>query len=140
MRKRYSFSSRKTRRIENIRKQKQKYPQITERIINDSDIIIEVLDARFINETRNSEIEDAINKKQKIIIYAINKSDLIKKEDKIKLENFKPNALISCKKRTGIKNLRALIKRESKKIKKSQEKFDKITIGILGYPNTGKGR
>jgi ribosome biogenesis GTPase A len=138
MRKRYSFSSRRTGNIKNIRKQKKKYPDIAEKIIGNSEIIIEVLDARFVEDTRNLEVEERIKKANKKLIYVINKSDLLKKKDKTKVEKLKPNALVSCKDRTGIKNLRELIKRESKGIKKSDDKFDKVTVGILGYPNTGK--
>ncbi len=138
MRKRYSFSSRRTKKIENIRKQRQKYPDISDKIIENSDIIMEVLDARFIEDTRNLGVEEKIFKKNKRIIYIINKSDLLKRKDKAKIEKLKPNALISCKKRTGIKNLRELIKRESKKIKREERNFHKTIIGIIGYPNTGK--
>jgi len=53
MRPRYSFSSRRTRNIAKIRKQRPKYPEIIEKIISNSDIILEVLDARFPEDTRN---------------------------------------------------------------------------------------
>ena len=138
MRKRYSFSSRRTGRIAKIRKQRQKYPSIAEKILEDSDIILEILDARFIEDTRNLELEEEIKKKNKQLIYVINKSDLLKKKTKAKLENLKPNALISCKNRTGTKNLRELIKRLAKSIKKPEGQFEKIIVGVLGYPNTGK--
>ncbi len=138
MRKRYSFSSRRTGRIAKIRKQRQKYPNIAEKILEDSDIILEVLDARFIEDTRNLELEEEIKKKKKQLIYVINKSDLLKKKTKAKLESLKPNTLISCKNRTGVKNLRELIKRLAKLIKKPDDKFEKVVVGVLGYPNTGK--
>ena len=62
MRARYSFSSRRTRHTENINKQRGKYPMLILKIIRDSDIILEILDARFIEETRNPEIEEQIKK------------------------------------------------------------------------------
>ena len=92
MKTRYSFSSRRTRKIDNIRKQKQKYPTIADKIVESSDIILEILDARFPEETRNPEIEEEIIKKGKRIIYVFNKSDLV---DKRKLRKF--NYLNSCK-------------------------------------------
>ena len=57
---RYSFGSRHTGRIENIKKQRQKYPKIMKDVIAISDIVLEVLDARYIEETRNVEIEEQI--------------------------------------------------------------------------------
>ena len=61
--------------------------RVVNTIIKEADIILEVIDARFINETRNSEIEEKINFRNKKIIYIINKSDLIKiRFDDIKLD------------------------------------------------------
>ena len=131
MRVRYSFSSRRNRRIGKINKQKQKYPTIAEKIIENSDILVEVLDSRFAKDTRNLELEKEIKNKNKKIIYVLNKWDLVMNVKGI--QSLKPSVLVSCKKRSGIKDLRNLIKRESKKIKK-----EKVTVGIVGYPNTGK--
>src|SRR3989344_6289295 len=135
MKVRYSFSSRRTRNTKNMRKQRGKYPELILKILQDSDIILEVLDARFIEETRNLEIEEEIKKQGKKLIYVLNKSDLLlnQKEKKINLDY---SILVSCKERSDIKRLRDLIKILSKKIKKSFG--EKIIVGIIGYPNTGK--
>ena len=135
MRPRYSFSSRRNRHTENISKQRGKYPSLLQKIIQDSDIILEILDARFPKETQNLEIEEEIKKQNKKLIYVLNKSDLLlnKKEKKI---NLVPSILTSCKERGDIKRLRNLIKIFSKKIKKNSG--EKIIVGIIGYPNTGK--
>lgn len=125
---------RSEKKLKNIKKQRQEYPQIIEKIIETSDIILEILDARFIKETRNKEIEKKIKKLDKKIIYVLNKSDILIQK-KIPL-NLKPHFFISCKLRKGIKELRDKIKTSSKKIKTPINK--KITIGIIGYPNTGK--
>lgn len=140
MKVRYSFSSRHTRNLDNIGKQRKKYPDILDSIIDSSDIIVQILDARFPEETRNLKIEEKIKEKHKKIIYVFNKSDLI---DKRKLKDYNyltPNISISCKSYQNIKGLRVLIKRISKTIKKPVNKdgSDKITVGIIGYPNTGK--
>jgi ribosome biogenesis GTPase A len=138
MRVKYSFSSRKTKRATaspNLRKQKQKYPALVEKIINTSDIILEVLDARFPKETRNYELEEEIKNKKKKIIYVLNKSDLASKINKLNIQKLNPKIIVSCKNRRGIKELRNKIKELSKKIKPIE---DQITIGIIGYPNTGK--
>ncbi len=138
MKPRYSFSSRRTKRATKspkLRKQKEKYPSLVKKIVETSDIILEVLDARFVSDTRNSELEKEIKKLDKKIIYVLNKSDLIKKQKKQNLSNY---VFVSCKLRTGIKNLRDKIKITANKIKKQKSVDDKTTIGIIGYPNTGK--
>ena len=88
MRIRYSFSSRRNRRIENIKKQRAKYPAILEDVIRSSDIILEVLDARFPEKTRNYEVEERILKLGKSILYVLNKADLISKNKKNNYETF----------------------------------------------------
>jgi len=85
---RYSFSSRRTGRLENIKKQKQEYPKVVEKLVNSSDIILEVLDARFIQDTRNTDLEKHIKKLGKSLIFVINKTDLISKT-KIKKKHHK---------------------------------------------------
>lgn len=117
-----------------MRKQRGKYPSLIKKIIYDSDIILEVLDARFIEETRNLEIEEEIIQQNKRLIYVLNKSDLLLNSKK-KI-NLSPSILVSCKYRSSIKELRELIKISSKKIKKQSD--EKIIVGIIGYPNTGK--
>ena len=62
---RYSFSSRRTGQIAKINKQREKFPSIMKKVIETSDIVLEILDARFIEETRNHEIEDRIKKEGK---------------------------------------------------------------------------
>jgi ribosome biogenesis GTPase A len=145
------MKSKETRHLKKIKKSKEEYLSIVEKIINASDIILQILDYRFINDTRNKKIEDLIKKNNKKLINVINKIDLIdgKIEDK-NLKELYPYVLISCKLRKGIKNLRNLIKIESKKIEFSEEKKDfdeetkklrnsnKINVGIVGYPNVGK--
>lgn len=134
MKPRYSFSSRHTgqaRDPANIKKQKTKFPEAARKVLEESDIILQILDARFIKDTRNAEIEKIISKQNKIIIYVVNKTDLISKIDTQNLP--KPYSLVSCTKRKGTKDLRDKIKRFAKKINK-----EKVNVGVLGYPNTGK--
>lgn len=139
-----------------MRKQRGKYPILIKKIIHDSDIILEILDARFIEETRNLEIEEEIKQQNKKLIYVLNKSDLLLNKN-LKRINLSPSIfarhlseskfekpereceqsiLVSCKERRDIKKLREMIKISSKRIKKQSD--DKIIVGIIGYPNTGK--
>jgi len=140
MRPRYSFSSRHTGKKENMRKQRGKYPLIAKKIIEDSDIILEILDSRFIQETRNSEFEEEIKKKDKRIIYVFNKADLINKSNLIISKELIPYVFVSSTLRKGIKELRDKIKIEAKKVNREKDETDheKIIVGVIGYPNTGK--
>jgi len=142
MRVRYSFGARHTGNIENIKKQRKKFPDVLKEVIKISDIILEILDARFISETRNEDIEEEIKKRGKKIIYVLNKSDLVNLREKISeirklgIEDF---IFVSCKKRQGVSKLRSKIKEEVKRMKKSGEiKYERAHVGIVGYPNTGK--
>ncbi len=109
---------------------------IVELVIENSDVILEILDARFIEKTRQPEIEEKIKDLGKKIIRVFNKSDLadLKKiYENIELEELKPCVLFSAKERKGALALRKLIKKEAKKSGK-----DDVTVGIIGYPNVGK--
>lgn len=149
MRIKYSFGSRHTGHLDNIEKQKEKFPKLVKDVVNMSDILVEVLDARFIQDSRNEEVEDLIRSQGKSIIFALNKADLIDKakikeqiadiEERSKIQ-FYPVVALSCRTRKGAKDLRDRIKMEARKLegKKLEKKFDKINVGIIGYPNTGK--
>jgi ribosome biogenesis GTPase A len=140
MKPRYSFSSRHTRNLENIRKQRSKYPDLIKEIIENSDIIIQVLDARFPEETRNLGIEEEIKNRKKKLIYIFNKSDLVNKSKLRDYNYLTPSISVSCKAHKNIRELRNLIKRIAKKIDYpvNKDNSGKITVGIIGYPNTGK--
>lgn len=110
-------------------------PKKIKKIIKESDIILEVLDARIPLETRNEKIEKIINKYKKELILVINKSDLVPedfaKKVKERFEYEYPTVFVSCKTRKGLRALRKAIKIYS------PEK-EKVLIGVVGYPNTGK--
>ena len=113
-------------------------PGLVREIIRISDIVLEVLDARFIEETRNRELENLILESGKKIIFVLNKADLVDVAElkrNIDLEGLKPYVLVSCRTKMGIGELRTRIKIEAKKLKAEHER---VQIGIIGYPNTGK--
>jgi len=130
---------RSARTLENMTKQRGKFPDVLLKVIKISDIILEVLDARFIEETRNQKIEKLITDKGKKIIYVLNKSDLIdvKKLDKELLKEIYPYAFVSCANRKGVKELRNRIKIESQKVETIDD-YGRIQVGVIGYPNSGK--
>jgi len=137
--------------LRNARKQRGKYPEILNKVIEISDIILEVLDARFPKEMLNKDIENLIKKKDKKIIYVLNKSDLTQKREL----SLNPKIFVSCKNRKGISKLRNKIKEMATKIKRigdynrihvgvpqegtrTPHRYERIHVGVIGYPNTGK--
>ena len=124
-----------------VGKKQDEYPFLAEKTIEMSDIILEVLDSRFIQETRNTELEKKILDKGKKIIYVINKSDLIDSPSSKEKETWQmnPKIFISCSKRQGIRDLRNKIKALANLIKnRSTKELGRVVVGIIGYPNTGK--
>lgn len=165
MRVKYTFSSRKTRKIDTHNKHRQEYPSLAKEVIISSDIVLEVLDSRFIKETRNYEMENFAREHGRIVIYILNKADLVDHkeiEESGLISDLDPHIFISCKKNQGRYDLRALIKIESKNIKKARSKNEgeenshleihkhgiglkkffktgkEIHVGVIGYPNVGK--
>jgi hypothetical protein len=104
-------------------------------LINKSNILLEILDARFPKLCRIKYIERYIKDKNKDLILVLNKSDLVS-EDFLKkvVEEFSKEYItvyISAIYRKGSRKLR-------KTIKKVGKKYEKAYIGVFGYPNTGK--
>jgi len=101
------------------------------RVLAEADIIIEVLDARFIEETRNEEIEDKIRQRNKKILYVLNKCDLVDVEKlKQTAKTIKPSVFISSKDRLGT----TILKKKILELSRGEN----VTVGVLGYPNVGK--
>jgi len=132
MKPRYSFSSRHTGKLTNIRRQKKKFPEILQEVLIESDIILEIVDARFFKEMKNKEIQKFAKKKKKKHLFILNKYDLLDK--KITPTNYL--IPISCKTNQNKKLLHNTLKKLSSQIK--SQKKERIIIGIVGYPNTGK--
>ncbi len=113
---------------------KRSYKNIVEMIIGQSDIILEVLDSRLIDLSRNKYFENKIIKNNKILFYVINKSDLVNLRYLLKKRKEIENCyIVSCKKKYGIDLLRKKLISIARKLEK-----EKVFIGIIGYPNTGK--
>src|SRR3989338_10884804 len=100
-------------------------------VLREADIIIEVLDARFIEETRNREIEYKVNAGGKKILYVMNKCDLVNIEElKEKAKELQPSVFISSREKLGTTILK-------KKILELSH-GERAIVGVLGYPNVGK--
>lgn len=130
------ISRRKPEKPESHNQHRVEYPDVVKKVIFEADIILEILDARFWNETRNFELEKEVRKKGKKLIFVFNKSDLIdtkKIVEEITRKQLVPYVFVSCKNRRGSGDLRKRIKIEAKKFHKRY-----VHVGIIGYPNTGK--
>ena len=106
------------------------FQETVNRVINESDIVIIVLDSRFVQETRNRPIEEKIRRKRKEIIYVLNKSDLLKERfEDIKLNLHGHAIFVSAVNNLGTTKLRNILKEYKKR---------PLIVGVIGYPNTGK--
>lgn len=108
--------------------------KIVNSVIEQADILILLLDARLIEETRNLEVEMKVKDAKKPLIYVITKCDLVDKKTLEKLD-LKPSVFISSKEYHGTTILRDRILTEGHRAYKDKEVF---TVGVLGYPNVGK--
>jgi len=131
------------------------YWDLIKRIIVESDVVLEVIDARMIGLSRNEEVEKLVKEIRRPIIYVINKSDLVKKEVlRNEIGNFDNERVVfvSNKDKTSYKILLYTIRKEFKKYGKRVLPTDdggaegykfrlpnaEIVVGVLGYPNVGK--
>ena len=113
------------------------YKAIVRDVIKNSDIILEVIDARFPDETRNHDVERNVTRAKKPFIIVLNKCDLVSKknieEAKKRLSKIAPTIFISSKDKSGTTMLRYKIL-EIANVEKGRD----IMVGSVGYPNTGK--
>jgi len=104
------------------------------KIINDADLLLEVLDARFPDLTRIPVYERYVKKLGKPLILVLNKCDLVPKEYaedwKALLSKEYPTVFVSTRMRWGSRKLR-------EKIKEHAPTFP-VKVGVFGYPNVGK--
>jgi small GTP-binding protein len=111
--------------------------EIVDDVIYRSDFVIEVIDARMPEITRNKQAETLVEEKGKKLIIVANKSDFLSKEA---IFNYKkksgktPIFFISIRNRDGVTNL----KRGIFEIVEKRGIQEMINIGVIGYPNTGK--
>ena len=118
-------------------------------LISESDIILELLDARDIYHYNYNQIEEMIkDKEDKLLIYVITKSDLVSEEYSNKIKKYLeernnnkyPVIISSSLMREKIHNLFNELQTYIKNIKEKNNDNDKklIKIGIIGAPNVGK--
>jgi ribosome biogenesis GTPase A len=112
------------------------YKVMVKDVIKQADVLLEIIDARFPEETRNHEVERDVVRSKKPLILVINKCDLVSKEileeTKSRLSKIAPTVYVSSRDGFGKTMLRHLI------LEKASIKGRDILVGTLGYPNTGK--
>ena len=136
---RYSFGCRHTGRISNIKKQRAKYPDVMREVVGISDIVLEVLDARYIEESRNIDIEEEVDRLGKKLVFVFNKCDLV---DRKELEGqipkwMRPYVFVSATKGIGLNDLRGRVKMEAKRI--IAERKSRVQNQDSGEKAIGKG-
>ena len=132
------------------------YWDLIKRIITESDLVMEILDARLVELSRNEEVERLVEEINRPIIFVVNKSDLVSRESiKRQIEKLRKKGevvYISAKQKSSRKIMYYIIKKVFKQHGKRApiilERYDKkpehrearadIVVGVLGYPNTGK--
>lgn len=110
---------------------KKSFRSIINTVITESNVILEVLDARMPNETRNIKLEKNIIRNNKKLILILNKCDLTNRpyleKTRKELSKIAPCIFTSTKLRYGISILKKMLFR-----------FKNPRVGVIGYPNTGK--
>lgn len=105
------------------------FGKLVDEVIEVSDILLLIIDARNIKDSINENLEKQIEKSGKRFLYVINKCDLLskKEQDKLKL----PNSIqVSASKHMSTMRLLRKIMEISK--------GENAVVGVIGYPNTGK--
>jgi len=103
-------------------------------VIRISDIVLETLDARYIEKSRIPEMESHVTEQGKILIHVITKTDLVPKDKLPDVSGLSYPIFISAKTKQGISSLRERIYILAKKFKEHVN----VHVGVIGYPNTGK--
>ncbi len=100
-------------------------------LIRWSDMLLEIVDARYPDLSRNQKLELRIRLEGRRYSLVFNKIDLVSDAFLHKLQKRFPDAFfVSARKRMGLSQLRTFLAIQSKK--------KEITVGLIGYPNTGK--
>ena len=108
------------------------YTEIVRKMIKEANVVLEVIDARFPVQSRNTEMENFVKHNGKKLLIVINKSDLVgkKQAERIKKTINEKSVFVSALKKKGGSRLRTEIM--------GLAQGEKAKVGIIGYPNTGK--
>ena len=133
MRIKFTYSSRHTGTLDTHNKHRQAYPELAKEVIAAADVVLEILDARFIKETRNFTMENYALEHGKLLIYVVNKVDLVNRKEleaSPELTDLNPRVLLSCNTKQGRGLLRDRIKIEAKRFAKKAVAEDKSNLKV----------
>lgn len=108
---------------------------LVHQVIRRADLLLEVVDARMIEWTRNTEVERRIKQNNKHFIIVINKCDMVdaafleKEKKRLQKEGYE-TVFVSSRKHFGS----TILKKKLLRYTKDRETY----VGVLGYPNSGK--
>jgi len=101
------------------------------KVLKEAEIIIEVLDARLIKETRNGELEEKVKHSGKKLLYVVTKCDLVDVNKlKKEMKDLKPSVFISSTEHYGT----TILKKKILELSRGES----VIVGVVGYPNVGK--
>ncbi len=107
---------------------------IVRKVVNESDVVLEIMDARMPKISRNDEVENLVKFHKKVLIKVYTKIDLISKDYLDFLRGKERDSIfVSGAKNIGMKKLKEKILISSKRLGISEP-----IVGIVGYPNVGK--
>lgn len=107
---------------------------VVKKVVDESDVVLEVLDARMPRISRNKEVERLCKLFKKPLIRVYTKIDLVSKEYLAYLRNKNKGCVFV----SGIKNIGMKKLKEKIMIESSKKKIKEPMVGIVGYPNIGK--
>lgn len=107
---------------------------VVRHVVQNSDIVVLIVDARMPRLSRNEELERAVLRYRKQLVTVFNKIDLIPQKELLHLRELYPEAFfVSGNKNIGLKKLKEGLFIIAKRYTDSEPK-----IGVVGYPNVGK--
>ncbi len=100
-------------------------------VLDQAELILHLVDARMIEETRNSELDKKAAELGRKVLYVVTKCDLLPIEDvREKAKVLQPSVFISSTEKLGT----TILKKKILEISHGKP----IVVGIVGYPNVGK--
>ncbi len=110
------------------------YWPVVKRVVKDSDIVLEIIDARFPELSANKTLERMTSFYRKKLVKVFNKIDIVSDEYLEELRaKYKNEFFVSGAKNIGMRGLMVGLLIMAKRMKIENPK-----IGVVGYPNVGK--
>lgn len=137
----YAGSSQKTK--EQIRRH---YVRVLHKVIDESDLVILVLDARDPEGCRSRLVEEEVRRREsegKKLVFVLNKIDLVSKENAQQWLRYLRHSTPTLPFRSASSNQRSHLSSTTapglmRLLKAFKPSSQSITVGVVGFPNVGK--